>query len=238
MWHSARASTGSDRSRLQPPSVVSVASQRAAAARRRRSRPRHVAWNACRLPVMVMSWVRFSRSRTGRPVSVAPSAAIAAKPVRLHLLAAEAAAHPQALHGDLRGWQPEHVGDDLLGLGRVLGAATARRPGRSRRPAPARRGSRGRSAPGPPNSGSPLNTCAAPASAGLDVAAARRCGWRALEALGRDRLAQRDQRRAAARSRPRPPPRPAGPPRGSRRAPSRRRGRRTSPRRGTAARRA
>ena len=78
-WHSARASTGSDRSRLHPPSDVSVAS-------RARSRPssskatRHWAWNPCRLPVIVMSWLRDSRSRTGRPVSRAPSAATAAKP--------------------------------------------------------------------------------------------------------------------------------------------------------------
>ncbi len=43
--------------------------------------------------------------------------------VRLHLLAAEAAAHPQALHGHLVGGHPEHVRDDLLGLGGVLGAA-------------------------------------------------------------------------------------------------------------------
>ena len=42
--------------------------------------------------------------------------------VRLELLAAEAAAHPQALHGDLVGWQAQHVRDDVLGLGRVLGA--------------------------------------------------------------------------------------------------------------------
>ena len=41
---------------------------------------RHVAWKPCRLPVMVMSWVRVSRSRTGRPVRVLPSAAIAAYP--------------------------------------------------------------------------------------------------------------------------------------------------------------
>ncbi len=45
------------------------------------------------------------------------------EPVRLHLLAAEAAAHPQALHGDLVAVQAEHVRDDLLGLGRVLRAA-------------------------------------------------------------------------------------------------------------------
>ena len=43
--------------------------------------------------------------------------------VRLHLLAAEPAAHPQALHGDVVVVQPEHVGDDLLRLGGVLRAA-------------------------------------------------------------------------------------------------------------------
>ena len=41
---------------------------------------RHSAWKPCRLPDMVMSWVRFSRSRTGRPVSTDPSAATAAYP--------------------------------------------------------------------------------------------------------------------------------------------------------------
>ena len=44
-------------------------------------------------------------------------------PVRLHLLAAEPAAHPQALHGHLVALDAEHVGDDLLRLGGVLGAA-------------------------------------------------------------------------------------------------------------------
>ena len=44
------------------------------------------------------------------------------EPVRLHLLAAEAAAHAQALHGDPVAGQAEHVRGDLLGLGRVLGA--------------------------------------------------------------------------------------------------------------------
>ena len=43
--------------------------------------------------------------------------------MRLHLLAAEPAAHPQALDGDLVAAQAQHVGDDLLRLGRVLGAA-------------------------------------------------------------------------------------------------------------------
>ena len=44
------------------------------------------------------------------------------EPVRLHLLASEAAAHPQALHRDLVVVPAEHVGDDLLRLRRVLGA--------------------------------------------------------------------------------------------------------------------
>jgi hypothetical protein len=41
--------------------------------------------------------------------------------VGLHLLAAEAAAHAQALHGHLVGGHTEDVGDDVLRLGRVLG---------------------------------------------------------------------------------------------------------------------
>ncbi len=44
------------------------------------------------------------------------------QPVRLELLAAEAAPHAQALHGDVVRGQAEHVGHDVLGLGRVLGA--------------------------------------------------------------------------------------------------------------------
>ena len=79
MWHSARESTGSDRSRLQPPSEVSVASS--PVIRPSSSKPTfHVAWKPCRLPVIVMSCWRVSRSRTGRPVSVEPSAATAASP--------------------------------------------------------------------------------------------------------------------------------------------------------------
>ena len=79
MWHSARASTGSDRSRLQPPSLVSVAWS--PVINPSSSKPiSQLAWKGWRLPDMVMSWVRFSRSRTGRPVRVEPSAAIAAKP--------------------------------------------------------------------------------------------------------------------------------------------------------------
>jgi hypothetical protein len=44
-------------------------------------------------------------------------------PVRLHLLAAEAAAHAETLDGHVVTVQPKDVGDDLLGLGGVLGAA-------------------------------------------------------------------------------------------------------------------
>ncbi len=44
------------------------------------------------------------------------------QPVRLELLAAEAAAHAQALHGDVVRGQAQHVRHDVLGLGRVLGA--------------------------------------------------------------------------------------------------------------------
>ncbi len=78
-WHSARAMTGSDRSRLQPPSLVSCTCS--AVKRPSASKPAFQdAWKGCRLPVMVRSSVRFNRSRTGRPVRTAPSAAIAAKP--------------------------------------------------------------------------------------------------------------------------------------------------------------
>ncbi len=79
MWQSARASTGSDRSRLHPPLLTSVA--RNAQIRMSSSKPTsQLARNGCRFPVMVMSWVRFSRRLTGRSVSTAPSAAIAARP--------------------------------------------------------------------------------------------------------------------------------------------------------------
>ena len=145
-WHSARASTGSDRSRLHPPSDVRVAS-------RARSRPssskatRHWAWNPCRLPVIVMSWVRVSRSRTGRPVSRAPRAAIAANPWGCISLPPKPP--PMRRHCTVTAWlgHAEDVGDDVLGLGGVLGAALDEDlPGlvdlRERRSA-----SRGRSAP-------------------------------------------------------------------------------------------
>ena len=115
MWHSALACTGSDRSRLQPPSAVSVAVS--AWIRPSASKPAfHVAWKPCRLPEMVMSWVRVNRTRTGRPVTIGAQRGDRRVAVRLHLLAAEAAAHPQALHGDLVVRLPQHVRDDVLGL--------------------------------------------------------------------------------------------------------------------------
>ena len=43
--------------------------------------------------------------------------------MRLHLLAAEAAAHAQRLHGHLVRGDAENVADDVLGLGGVLGGA-------------------------------------------------------------------------------------------------------------------
>ena len=122
MWHSARASTGSERSRLQPPSEVSVASSACRTPSSSKA-TRHWAWNPCRLPDMVMSWVRLRRSRTGRPVRMAPEGGDRGIPVGLHLLAPEAATHPQALDGDGVAGQPEDVGDDVLRLGRVLGRA-------------------------------------------------------------------------------------------------------------------
>ena len=89
---------------------------------RRRSPTSQVARNGCRLPVMVMSWVRFSR-RLHRPAGERRAQrGDRGQAVRLELLAAEPAAHPQALHGDLVRRQAQHVRDDVLGLGRVLGA--------------------------------------------------------------------------------------------------------------------
>ena len=79
MWQRARPCTGSDRSRLQPPSAVSVAVN--AWIVPSSAKPAfHSAWKPCRLPEMVMSWVRLNRTRTGRPVTTVPSAAMAAYP--------------------------------------------------------------------------------------------------------------------------------------------------------------
>ena len=70
-----------------------------------------------------MSWVRLRRRRTGRPVRVGAQRGNGGEAVGLHLLAAEAAAHPQALHGHAVAGDTEHVGHDLLRLARVLRAA-------------------------------------------------------------------------------------------------------------------
>ena len=121
MWHSARASTGSDRSRLQPPLLISVA--RSAQIRLSSSKPTsQLARNGCRLPVMVMSWVRLSRRLHRAAGERRAQRGDRGEAVRLELLAAEPAAHPQALHGDLVGRHAQHVRDDVLGLRRMLGA--------------------------------------------------------------------------------------------------------------------
>ena len=82
-----------------------------------------LAWKPCRLPVIVMSCVRVSRSRTGRPVRVAPRAAMAANPCGCISLPPNPP--PIRRHCTVTSWlgTAEHVRDDLLGLGRVLGAA-------------------------------------------------------------------------------------------------------------------
>ena len=114
------------------------------------------------------------------------------EPVRLHLLAAEAAAHPQALHGDLVVVQPEHVGDDLLRLAGVLGAALHEHLPRLVEV--------GQRAVGlevevllPGHLGLAAEDVDGAREAALDVAA-RHLRPAALEALGRDRLTQRDER--------------------------------------------
>ena len=112
--------------------------------------------------------------------------------VRLHLLATEAAAHPQALHGDVMALESEHVRHDLLGLGRVLGAALhehlaalvhERDRGVGLEVEVFLPGHLGDAAEDVGRTGQPL----------LDVAAGDD-GLAALEALGGDRLGQRHDR--------------------------------------------
>ena len=118
-WHSARLSTGSDRSRHHPPSAVRVASS--ARMPPSRSNPaRHEMWNGCRLPVIVMSCVRFRRRRTGRPVSFAPSAAIAASPCGCISLPPNAPPIRSDCTVTRLDGMPQHVRDDLLRLARML----------------------------------------------------------------------------------------------------------------------
>ena len=123
MWHSARASTGSDRSRLHPPSEVSVASEREQPAVGVEADLRHVGVEAVPLAGHrhVLGAVEPQPDRTtGERRAEGGDRGI---PVRLHLLAAEAAAHPQALDRDSWLGAAEDVGDDLLGLRGVLRAA-------------------------------------------------------------------------------------------------------------------
>ena len=147
MWHSARASTGSDRSRLQPPLLVSVA--RSAQIRLSASKPTSQVGQE-RVPLAGHRDVLGAvEPQADRPAGERRAQrGDRGQAVRLELLAAEPAAHPQALHGDLVAVQAQHVRDDLLGLATGAGCWTGRRSGRSRRPAPARRWSPGRSAPG------------------------------------------------------------------------------------------
>ena len=119
MWQSARPCTGSDRSRLQPPSAVSVAVN--AWIVPSSAKPTfHSAWKPCRLPEIVMSWVRLNRTPNRAAGDHRAERRDGRIPVRLHLLAAETAAHAQALHGDLVVRLAQHVRHDVLRLGRML----------------------------------------------------------------------------------------------------------------------
>ena len=109
--------------------------RRSASRRPSSSKPtRHVAWKPCRLPDMVRSW---------RAVEPQPDRAAGqgraerrdrGEAVRLHLLAAEAAAHPQALHGDLVAGAGRGRGRRSPASRSGAGCCSARRPGRPRRP--------------------------------------------------------------------------------------------------------
>ena len=119
MWHSARACTGSDRSRLQPPSAVSVAVECLdPSVGVEPDLPERVESVPLARHGHVLGAVEPQPNRSpGEPGAERGDRGVA---VRLHLLAAEAAAHPQALHGDLGVRQAEDVRDDLLRLAGVL----------------------------------------------------------------------------------------------------------------------
>ena len=235
MWHSALASTGSERSRLQPPSAVSVAtSAREPAVRVEPDLPHRVEAVPLARHRHVLGAGEAQPDRTAGQRGA--ERGDRGEAVRLHLLAAEPAAHPQALHGDLVARQAQHVGDDLLGLARVLRA-------RLDEDLPVLVDERERRVrlqvevllPGELELALEDVGTRVPLRLGL-AAAHGRPG--ALEALRRDRLGHRDQRRQrlvldldAA------PPR-AGRLRGTRRAPSTPRARGSRPPKGRAARRA
>src|SRR3954454_6496637 len=131
MWHRARARTGSERSRLQPPSAVSVASRAWICPSSSKPRTPPVLPDPPP-PLGVEAVPLAAHGEVLGPVEPEPDRAAGqdaaergdrGEAVRLHLLAAEAAAHAQALNGHLVAVQPEHVRHDLLGLRGVLGAA-------------------------------------------------------------------------------------------------------------------
>ena len=112
--------------------------------------------------------------------------------MRLELLAAEPAPHAQALHGDLMGGQAQHVGHDVLGLGRVLGAGLD-----EDLPVLVHQGQRGLGLQVEVLLAADLQlageTVRGPLQRGGRVAPADRPGL-ALEAAGRDRVVHADQR--------------------------------------------
>ena len=140
-----------------------------------------------------MSWVRLSRNRNGSPGEPGAERGDRGVAVRLHLLAAEAAAHPQALHGDLGVREAQDVRDDLLGLAGVL-----RRRLDEHLPVLVDAGERGVGLQVEVLLAGELELALEDVRAGgpgrLRVATAQR-GTGALEALRRDRLGDRDQRR-------------------------------------------
>ena len=99
-----------------PPSAVSLGLQVQAAppASDSSATPARSHGNGRACPLIVMSWVRFSRSRTpGLPVSRRRPAPHRGEAVRLRLLAAgDPPAHAQVLHRRRVAADAEHVGDD------------------------------------------------------------------------------------------------------------------------------
>ena len=114
--------TGSERSRLHPPSDVRVASR---ASRSPSSSNADPPLGVEAVPLAghrhVLGPAQPQANRA--PGEGGPEGGDGGQAVGLHLLAPEAAPHPQALHGDRVARPAEHVRDDLLGLARVLGAA-------------------------------------------------------------------------------------------------------------------
>ena len=140
-----------------------------------------------------MSSARVRRTRTGRRVFHAPSAATAAQELACTSLPPNAP--PMRRHSTVT-WcvgTPEHARDDLLRLGRMLRGGRARRCRRSR---PARRwrsASRDRSAPGRRSPARPRRAAALAASAAMSPRARRSGSVRKLP--GVDGLLDGEDRR-------------------------------------------